>query len=69
MRIEFLRQRLRDCGALPCHEERVLRAWLAARPLDSGPKRRSAENYFPLEVRELLVGLDAELATLAQLRG
>ncbi len=68
MRIEFLRQRLRDCGALPCHEERVLRAWLAARQLDSGPKRRSAENYFPLEVRELLVGLDAELATLAQLR-
>ena len=34
MRIEQIRQKLRDLGAKPCHEARVLRAWLQARALD-----------------------------------
>ncbi len=65
MRIEHIRQQLRERGALPCHEDRILRAWLQARPLDSGPQRRPAENYFPLEVRTGLPALSAQLSTLA----
>jgi hypothetical protein len=30
MRIAHLRQRLRDLGAKPCHEDRLLRGWLQA---------------------------------------
>jgi 23S rRNA (adenine2503-C2)-methyltransferase len=66
MRVETLRQRLRELGAKPCHEERVLRAWLAAKPLDSGPRR--AEDVLPLPVREALPGLTAELGQLARIR-
>ncbi len=36
MHIEHLRQRLRSLGAKPCHEQRILRAWVQAWPLDSG---------------------------------
>ncbi|MDQ5946214.1 MAG: rRNA (adenine2503-C2)-methyltransferase, partial [Pseudomonadota bacterium] len=66
MRVETLRQRLRELGAKPCHEERVLRAWLAAKPLDSGPRR--AEDVLPLPVREALPSLTAELGQLARIR-
>jgi 23S rRNA (adenine2503-C2)-methyltransferase len=66
MRIEQLRQRLHDHGAKPCHAERVLRAWLQARPLDSGPV--PADQYFPLPVRAALPAIAAELAALARLR-
>jgi 23S rRNA (adenine2503-C2)-methyltransferase len=66
MRVQSLRQRLRELGAKPCHEERVLRAWLAAKPLDSGPRR--AEDVLPLPVREVLPGLTAELGQLARVR-
>lgn len=65
MRIEQLRQRLHDHGAKPCHAERVLRAWLQARPLDSGPV--PADQYFPLPVRAALPAIAAELATLTRL--
>lgn len=65
MRIEHIRQQLRDAGAQACHEDRILRAWLQALPLDSGPKRRQAEHYFPLNVRNVLPGLSAELDALA----
>lgn len=66
MRIEQLRQRLHDHGAKPCHAERVLRAWLQARPLDSGPV--PADQYFPLPVRAALPAIAAELAALTRLR-
>ncbi|MDP3032422.1 MAG: RNA methyltransferase [Rhodocyclaceae bacterium] len=66
MRIEQLRQRLHDHGAKPCHAERVLRAWLQARPLDSGPV--PADQYFPLPVRAALPAIAADLATLTRLR-
>jgi len=64
MLISDLRQRLRALGALPQHEQRVLRDWVQARPHDSG--RRRPENYLPLALREALPGIDAELAALAR---
>jgi len=65
MRIQHLRQRLRDIGAAPCHEGRVLRAWAQVRSLDN--KHRKAENFLPLAVREALPSLFAELNGLARL--
>jgi 23S rRNA (adenine2503-C2)-methyltransferase len=62
MRIDDLRQRLRALGAKDCHEERVLRAWLKAKPLMSG--KVPAERFFPLPVRTELSVLEAELAGL-----
>ncbi|MDO8959874.1 MAG: RNA methyltransferase [Rhodocyclaceae bacterium] len=66
MHIEQLRQRLEGHGAKTCHTERVLRAWLQALPLDSGPV--PADQYFPLPVRDALPAIAAELATLTRLR-
>jgi 23S rRNA (adenine2503-C2)-methyltransferase len=66
MRIEHLRQRLRSLGAKPCHEQRLLRAWAQALPLDSGPV--PAECYFPLSVRNELPVLAGDLGALARLR-
>jgi len=68
MNIEQLRQALRAHGAKTCHEERVLRAWLRARPLDSGAKRRRAEDFHPLELRAALPAIEAELHGLARVR-
>ncbi len=65
MRIEHLRQRLRDLGAQPCHESRVLRAWVQVRSLDT--RRRAAEDFLPLAVRKALPALTAELAALARI--
>lgn len=59
MQIENIRQRLRDRGASPCHEFRLLQAWAQQRSMD---KRHSkAEHFFP---RALLVDLPALLAEL-----
>jgi len=66
MRIEHLRQRLRDSGAKPCHERLVLRAWTAALPLDSG--RGRPEDVLPAALRGVLPTLAAELETLARVR-
>ena len=66
MRIEAIRQRLRDHGALACHEHRVLRHWAMALPHASG--RRRPEHFLPMRVRAALPALHAELAALAQLR-
>ncbi len=65
MRIQELRQRLHDLGAKPCHEERLLRAWLQARPLDDGPV--PAKDFLPASVRAALPGLSDALTTLVQL--
>ncbi|MBW7902867.1 MAG: RNA methyltransferase [Rhodocyclaceae bacterium] len=65
-RIETLRQRLRELGAKPAHEARILRAWLQGRPLDAGPRR--AEDVLPLAVRQALPALAAELEALARVR-
>ena len=66
MRIQAIQQRLRDLGALPCHELRVLRAWVQARPVAAGKRR--LEDFLPLAVRNDLPALDAELQGLARLR-
>lgn len=68
MRIEQIRQKLRALGAKPCHEARVLRAWVQARGLDSGARRNRAEDYLPLTLRDALPELEAELAALASLQ-
>ena len=64
MRIEHLRQRLRTLGAKACHEERVLRAWLQALPLDSGPV--PGADFLPASLRADLSALTEALAALAQ---
>ena len=66
MRLPQLRQRLRDLGAAPCHEGRVLRAWVQGRSLDT--KRRRAEDFLPLTLRNALPGVFDELNALARVR-
>ena len=66
MRIEHLRQRLRDHGAKPCHEQLALRAWTQALPLDSG--RRRPEHFLPAQVRAALPAIAAELKAIARPR-
>jgi len=68
MRVREIRQLLREHGAQDCHEKRVLRAWLQAQALDAGPKRRSAETFFPIPVREVLPKLTGQLQGLASVR-
>ena len=68
MRIEQIRQKLRDLGAKPCHEARVLRAWLQARALDSGARRHRPEDFLPQQVRNALPEICAELTALARLQ-
>jgi 23S rRNA (adenine2503-C2)-methyltransferase len=65
MQLADFRQRLRALGAKPAHEERMLRAWLQARPLDTGTRRQAAENWLPLAIRDALPELTEELASLA----
>jgi 23S rRNA (adenine2503-C2)-methyltransferase len=65
VRIEAIRERLRALGALPVHEERVLRDWVRVMPHDRG--RRRAEDFLPKPVRAALPALDAELDSLVRL--
>ncbi|MEW6120187.1 MAG: RNA methyltransferase [Pseudomonadota bacterium] len=66
MQIARLRQRLRDLGAAPCHEGRVLRAWVQVRSLDI--RRRRAEDFLPLALRNALPAVFAELDALARVQ-
>jgi 23S rRNA (adenine2503-C2)-methyltransferase len=68
MRLEAIRQSLRDTGAKDCHVDRVLRAWTQGRPLDAGPRHQPPENYLPLALRQALPGLAAMLSGLARVR-
>jgi 23S rRNA (adenine2503-C2)-methyltransferase len=65
MEIESIRQRLRTFGAMPVHEQRVMRDWLQVRSHDQG--RRRPRDYFPKMLQEALPKIDAELAALANL--
>ena len=65
MRIEDLRQRLRERGAKPCHERRFLRAWSQGIGLDNRHSR--AEDFLPLALRDDLPDLTATLDGLARL--
>ena len=68
MRLATLRQILRDHSARPEHEERILRAWTAARPLTAGPRQKPAANTLPLALRKALPALGEQLAALARVR-
>ncbi|MDR3322840.1 MAG: RNA methyltransferase [Zoogloeaceae bacterium] len=61
-----LRQSLVDQGAKPAHIERILRAWLHALPLESGPANQPVERCFAKSLRLALPECAARLHTLAQ---
>jgi 23S rRNA (adenine2503-C2)-methyltransferase len=65
MQLATLRHRLQTLGALPLHEQRVLRDWLQVRPYDSG--RRRPDDFLPRALREALPEIDATLRGLARL--
>ncbi len=62
-----LRQRLRDLGAKPCHEDRLLRGWSQARSYDRA--HSAVEDFFPLALRNELPAIEADLNGLARLHG
>ncbi|WP_208508617.1 RNA methyltransferase [Variovorax paradoxus] len=64
MRIHDIRRRLREAGAGPSHEQRVLRLWTHALPRDSG--RRLPYSFFPAGLMAELPAIEAELAGLAR---
>ena len=68
MRIDDIRQQLLGLGAKDAHVQRILRAWLQARPLDAGARRQRPEDSLPRRVREALPELAAQLAALAGVR-
>lgn len=63
--IAALRHCLRERGARAGHEQRILRLWTQARPLDEG--RRRAESFLPKPLLQALPAVQADLAALAQL--
>lgn len=65
MRLESIRERLAALGALPLHQQRVLRDWVQGAAHERG--RRPASDFLPKPVREALPQLDAELAGLVRL--
>ena len=67
MQLQDLRQRLRDLGAKPVHEQRLLRLWANALPWDSG--RRQPQHFLPQALREALPALTAELVDWARATG
>ena len=66
MQLAEFRQSLQALGAKPAHVDRILRAWLQAKPLDAGTRRQASENFLPLAVREALPELTANLEQLAR---
>ncbi|CAB3821672.1 Dual-specificity RNA methyltransferase RlmN [Achromobacter mucicolens] len=68
MRFSDFDQRLAALGALPVHRGRVMRVWLRGQALDTGTRRRSAEHFLPLAVRDAVPALTAELDGLARIR-
>lgn len=65
MRILELKRRLREAGAGPLHEHRILRLWSHALPRDSG--KRQPASFFPSSLLAALPGIEAELAGLARI--
>ncbi|MBD9667042.1 RNA methyltransferase [Variovorax sp. VRV01] len=65
MRIHELKQRLREAGAGPSHEQRILRLWSHALPRNSG--RRLPASFFPSSLLAALPSIEAELAGLARI--
>lgn len=65
LRISDLRDRLRDLGAKPCHEDRLLRGWSQVCSYDK--KHSRAATFFPQALQLELPGIDAKLDRLARL--
>ena len=65
MLIAHIRQHLRDLGARPLHEQRVLRDWIQGQAHDQG--RRRPQDFLPRAVRDALPALDAQLQGMARL--
>jgi len=65
MRIDQLRSHLRTLGAKPCHEQRLLRAWLHAQPLDTYQRR--ADRLPPRPVRDQLPAIAGDLDAIGHL--
>lgn len=68
MLIQDLQQYLAQHGAKPCHQQRILRAWLNGQALDAGPKYQPAEHFLPLSVRQSLAELQEHLSQLARIK-
>ncbi len=66
MRIEPLRERLRNLGAGPAHERHVLTRWALAQPQDSGKHR--IEDFLPKALRVALPEIEGEFEALARVR-
>ncbi len=64
MHVAELRHRLRALGALPVHEERVLRRWAQAQPQEGG--RQRLDSFLPRPLLQALPGIVAELEGLAR---
>ena len=65
MQISALRERLRALGALPLHEDRVLRRWAMAQPQEGG--RKQLQHFLPLALLGQLPQIVAELQGLVLL--
>lgn len=64
MHIAQIRERLREAGAAPIHERRLLRHW--AQGAQAG--KRKLDDFLPRTVHEALPALEADLAGLVALR-
>ncbi|HEY0914908.1 MAG TPA: RNA methyltransferase [Solimonas sp.] len=65
MHITHIRERLRQAGAAPIHEQRLLRLW--AQGTAQG-RQRKLDDFLPRKVHEALPALEAELEALVVLR-
>jgi 23S rRNA (adenine2503-C2)-methyltransferase len=65
VRISELQQQLRQAGARPSHEFRVLRLWSQALPQDSGKRR--IEHFLPHTLREALPSIESSFESLARI--
>ena len=66
MHVSGLRHRLRALGALPLHEDRVLRRWAMAQPQEGG--RKQMQHFLPQALRVELPNITDQLTGLATLQ-
>jgi len=64
VRINDIRHQLREAGAGPSHEFRVLRLWSQALAQDTGKRR--IEDFLPRTLRDALPSIEAKLDSLAR---
>ena len=66
MRISDLRQHLKNFGAKPCHEDRILRGWSQVSSYDR--VHSPSATFFPMALRKALPAIEAELSGLARVQ-